>query len=245
MNIKTASALALGSVVLTLVATALFLWVNNSDTPTVSAQEVVSRACEGTAGLGSYDLISTMKIEEDGVSIEGTMTVKVSVEGKDFQAETTYPDGSRREGIRVDDVDYERPHALGDGWAVSKAKFADVTAYLGHLGSSPACPELTNVTRKEEEELDGVKVTVYTAIDAAGLDKAALEKMDTSFDGERHAKAHKYWIDGSGLMVQYWEDRYTLSQYDGSRALLRFTFTTKISGVGEANVITAPVIPQP
>ena len=243
MNIKTASAFLLGVAVIGMAG--LVVWFVSRDAPPVSAQEVVERACEGTAGFGSYDLISTMKIEEDGVPIEGTMTVKVSVEGKDFQAETTYPDGSRREGIRVDDVDYERPHALGDGWAVSKAKFADVTAYLGHLGSSPACPELTNVTRKEEEELDGVKVTVYTAIDAAGLDKAALEKMDTSFDGERHAKAHKYWIDGSEMMVQYWEDRYTLSQYDGSRALLRFTFTTKISGVGEPNIITAPVVGSP
>ena len=224
---------------------ALFFWPDLDDEPQVSAQEAVERACADTVDLDSYDLLTTMKIEQDGLALDGSLTLKVSVEGKDFQMENIDPEGRKNEAIRVDGVDYEKPNPWGDGWAVSKTTFADVTAFLGHLGESPACPELGPVTRKGEEEIDGVKVTVYTATDAAGLDKAALEKMDTSFDGERHAKEHKYWIDESGLMVRYWEDRYTLSQYEGSRALLRFTFTTKISGVGEANTITAPTIPQP
>ena len=133
---------------------------------------------------------------------------------------TTYPDGRRREGIRVDDVDFERPHALGDGWAVSKAKFEDANRLSrASWFVSETCPELTNVTRTPGGGVGWRKGDcAYTAIDEAGLDKAALEKMDTSFDGERHAKEHKYCIDESGLMVRYWQDRYTLSQYEGSRA---------------------------
>ena len=218
----------------------LFFWGSNRDSPTVSAQEVVARACDGMAGLDSYDMITTMKMEQTGVPLDGTTTVKASVDGKDFQTSFTFPDGSMVEAIRVGDVDYERFTPGEAGWEVSKTEFTDITTPLEHLGGSPVCPVLSNVTLKGEEELDGVKVTVYTSEDINGVEKRDLENLGSSFEGEKHAKSHKYWVDGRGILVKYWEDRYTFAQFGADNAMTRFTFTTKFSGVGEANTITTP-----
>ena len=96
---------------------------------------------------------------------------------------------------------------------------------------------------KGEDELDGVKVTVYTSGDTAGVEKDALDDVDSSFQGLKHASIHEYWVDGNGLLVQHREDRYTLSQYNGGRTILRYVTLATFLDVGEPNVITAPTIP--
>ena len=218
----------------------LFFWESNRDSPTVSAQEVVARACEGMAELDSYDMIVTMKVEQDGVPIDGTFTVKTRLAGKDFQTSFAYPDGGVSEAIRVGDMDYERSTPGEAGWRVSRTKFTSPTTYLEQLGVSPLCPDLSDVTQKGEEQLDGVKVTVYTTGDINGVEKEDLEELDSSFEGVKHASKYKYWVNEQGLLVQHWEDRYTFARAGEDSTMMRFTSTAKFSGVGEANTITAP-----
>ena len=218
----------------------LFFWESNQDSPTVSAQEVMARACEGMARLDSYDMIVTMKVEQDGVPIDGTFTVKTRLAGKDFQTSFAYPDGGVSEAIRVGDMDYERFTPGEAGWRVSKTKFTDLTTHLEQLGVSPLCPDLSEVTQKGEEQLDGVKVTVYTAGDIDGVEKEDLEDLPSSFKGMKHASKHKYWVNERGLLVQHWKDLYTFARAGEDSTMMRFTSTAKFSSVGEANTITAP-----
>ena len=241
MSIKIASALAFG-VVIGMVA--LFVWLGNRDTPAVSAQETVEGVCSDMANLDSYDFIVTVKAEQDGVSFPETLTIKASISGKDYQTSITADDDgnqSASEGIKVGDMSYER--TTGNPWRISEAPFQDIVSHLGQLGASPVCPDLNNVTWKGEEELDGVKVNVYTSGDTSGVEKDALDDVDSSFQGLKHVSVHDYWVDGNGLLVQHREDRYTLSQHEGGRTVLRFLTLATFLDVGEPNVITAPAIP--
>ena len=103
-------------------------------------------------------------------------------------------------------MDYERFTPGEAGWRVSKTKFTDLTTHLEQLGVSPMCPDLSEVTQKGEEQLDGVKVTVYTAGDIDGVEKEDLEDLPSSFKGMKHASKHKYWVNERGLLVQHWKD---------------------------------------
>ena len=244
MNIKTASAFLLGVAVIGMAG--LVVWFVSRDAPSVSAQEVVERACAGMADVDSYDFIVTVKAEQGGVPFPETLTIKASISGKDYQTSITADDDgnqSASEGIKVGDMSYER--TTGNPWRISEAPFQDIVSHLGQLGDSPVCPDLNNVTWKGEEELDGVKVTLYTSGDTSGVEKDALDDVDSSFQGLKHVSVHEYWVDSNGLLVQHREDRYTLSKHDGGSTLLRFLTLARFLDVGEPNIITAPVVGSP
>ena len=235
---------AVGVGVMAIAFASLFLWWSGEDAPTVSAQAIVDRACAGTADLDSYDMLTIMKMEQDGVALEGEQVLKISIEDKDFEWQVVdTSDGAMNEAIRVGGVGYER-FAEDEPWRTSKTSFSDVTTPLDHLGTTPVCPDLgKDVKLVGEETLHGEKVTVYTAEDYDGVTKADLEKLDSSFEGVKHAKSHKYWVNGQGHLVQYWEDRYSFSQGpDGDYTMLRFTFTTNFFEIGQPNTITAPSV---
>ena len=198
------------------------------------------------ANLDSYDFIVTVKAEQGGVPFPETLTIKASISGKDYQTSITADDDgnqSASEGIKVGDMSYER--TTGNPWRISEAPFQDIVSHLGQLGASPVCPDLNNVTWKGEEELDGVKVTLYTSGDTSGVEKDALDDVDSSFQGLKHVSVHEYWVDSNGLLVQHREDRYTLSKHDGGSTLLRFLTLARFLDVGEPNIITAPVVGSP
>lgn len=216
----------------------------------------LDRACVGMAGLDSFDLATSMDVEseEDGSLIELTHTIEVSQEGTDFQSVLIASDGSRAETyeyIRVGDVDYYRFN--GGDWQVSGGKFTEPVHYLDHLGDTPLCPDLSHANRIGEEEMDGVHVVVYVeeledVRYTPSNDGTPIEKDTQSpdFNGTVDDRSLKYWVDSQGLLVRYWEDRYTFSRLDGfdqEGLTQRFTFTTTFSGVGEANTITAPNVP--
>ena len=84
---------------------------------------------------------------------------------------------------------------------------------------------------------------MYTSGDLSGVEKDALDEVDSSFEGEKHVSVHEYWVDASGQLVQHGEDRFTLVQYEGSRSVLRYLTLARFLDVGEPNIITAPAIP--
>ena len=235
------SASVLGAVAIG--AVALFLWLDNRDAPMVSAQEVVQTACGALAKIDSYDFIASVKAEQDGVAFPDTLTVKASISGNDYQVSFSAGSDNTSEGIKVGDKGYVRSTAGGNVWEVSEAPLQDIVSQLRHLGDSPICPDLSNVTWKADEELEGEKVTVYTSGDLSGVEKDALDEVDSSFAGEKHVSVHEYWVDASGLLVQHREDRFTLVQYEGSRSVLRYLTLARFLDVGEPNTITAPAIP--
>ena len=241
MGIRIASLLTFGIVAIGMVA--LFVWLDNRNTPPVSAQETVQRVCGDMDNIDSYDFIASVKAEQDGVVFPDTMTFKASVSGKDYQMSYTVGSDNSSEFIKVGDMGYTRSSVDGNIWEVSKSDLQDIAPQLSALGDSPVCPEITNVLWKGEEELDGVKVTVYTSGDTSGVEKTALNDVDGSFQGLKHASNHEYWVDGNGLLVQHREERHTLSQHDGNRTVLHFFTLATFSGVGEPNTITAPTIP--
>ena len=246
MNIKIASASLLGMVTMALASLSCSAEEPASTAtpiPQASAQEVVESACDHMEGVDSYDFMASVKAEQDGVPFPDALTVEASVSGKDYQISFTGGDGSTSEGIWVGNKGYTRSTAGGNVWEVSAAPLENIVSQLSQLGDSPVCPDLSNVSLKGEDELDGVKVTVYTSGDTAGVEKDALDDVDSSFQGLKHASIHEYWVDGNGLLVQHREDRYTLSQYNGGRTILRYVTLATFLDVGEPNVITAPTIP--
>ena len=121
--------------------------------------EVVQTACGALAKIDSYDFIASVKAEQDGVAFPDTLTVKASILGNDYQVSFSAGADNTSEGIKVGDKGYVRSTAGGNVWEVSEASLQDVISQLRHLGDSPICPDLSNVTWKAEEELDGEKVT--------------------------------------------------------------------------------------
>ena len=239
MNIKIAAALTLGIVVLA--GGALFFWPDLDNEPEASAQAAVGSACTNMDKVESYDILTTTKITGDNAPL-GNVTIKARVSGDNYHAEFSAPGYEADEYIRVGGDSYERVAAYGTGWALSSASFRDIDSNLGILGDSPICPDLTQVLRKGEEELNGIKVTRYTSGDTSGSEKAALDALDETFEGSKVVDLHDYWIDASGQLVQHRHEYYSLSQYRGDRQANNVVMLSTFSEVGLPNTITAPTL---
>ena len=248
MNIKIAAALTLGIVVLA--GGALLFWPDLDDEPPASAQEVVESACESLEKARSYDMSATLKGSGNGVPWPA-FTFKAQVSGSDYQSSLRATDGSGEDIIRIGDTDYDRSlitdgsgGIIDEGWRTSDTKLRDVDSWLGALGDSPACPDLSNVLYLGDEQLDGVKVSHYASGDTDGSQKKALDALDSTYEGLKIVEAHEYWVNVDGHLVQHRLGLHSLSQGSGfERRNLSSIMLTKFLDIGEPNVITAPTIP--
>ncbi len=208
-----------------------------SDTADVSAQ-VVADACTKTTSATHIDL-STTHIGKSltGGGEDSTAEVKVRLAGPDFHYAGQSSDGqpfTTAEAIYLDGVGYGR---VEDGpWEVAHDIDAKNLARMLSLqpaadGSWSLCPQVTNIEKVGPETLDGVATTHYTALDEEFTKSG---KTDVYIGVTLH-----YWLDEEGLLVQFQMD---VEHQHGDQAVLNRT-TTKVSGVGEPNVITAPTLP--
>ena len=246
MRVRTALVFVLGIVVLA--GGALFFWPDLDDEPPASAQVVVESACESLEKARSYDMSATLKGSGNGVPWPA-FTFKAQVSGSDYQSSLRATDGSGEDIIRIGDTDYERSlitdgsgGVIDEGWQISNTKLRDVDSWLGALGDSPICPDVSDVLYLGEEQLDGVKVSHYASGDVDGSQKKALDALESTYEG--HVEVHEYWVNVDGQLVQHRLEIHSLSQGPGvERRVTSAIGFTKFLNVGEPNVITAPTIP--
>ena len=92
-----------------------------------------------------------------------------------------------------------------------------------------------------DEIIDGVAVTRYTFSVDHDLELEALEAGD--YDSYDYIAEDDWdvWLDSTGAMVQ--TKRSIVYRSDEGEVVATSELTSRISGIGEPNVITAPDIP--
>ena len=194
--------------------------------------------CNQMIQIEHYDLSASVKGSSDGVPWGESPTLKASAADDDYQAITTAENGETYDFIRVGDVGYVRDSRSGNAWKLAGGPLRDIDEFLGDLGDSPICPELTEVTWKGEEELNGIKVTLYTSGEGA----SALDDVDSDFRGSEKDSSHEVWVDGSGQLAQHRHSLYELSQDDEGNGTAHTVVLSTFLDVGEPNTITAPMV---
>ncbi len=218
------------------VAMALLLGRGTASTPDVSAQ-VVADACTKTTSATHIDL-STTHIGKSltGGGADSTAEAKIRIAGPDFHYAAQTSDGqpfTTAEAIYLDGVVYGR---VEDGpWEVAHDIDSKNLARMLSLqpaadGSWDLCPQVTNIEKLGPEMLDGVATTHYKSV--------SEEFTKAGKDDVYIGVTLRYWLNEEGLLVQFQMD---VEHHHGDQAVLNRT-TTKVSGVGEPNVITAPTV---
>ena len=232
MSIKIASALTLGIVVLA--GGALFFWPDLDDEPQASAQEVVESACAKAVATDYFDLAVHMEATEGGMESDYGYTAKVGVAGVDFQLEVRgfIDRPMHADGIYVGGKGYTRE---ADGvWQVEPAASTTLLALFGATPTADGwsiCPDLAKAEKGGTEVVQGSPATRYTvSVSIDALPNSAKEHIvHTQWD---------VWVDETGQLVQV-----RRTETHPTEPTTITTQTTVISGVGETNVITAPVVP--
>ena len=243
------------------VALGIVLWLSPWDPPGVTAQEVLESACDKTASALEFDMTVSLDLPGNYShpldNERDVWEIKASISGADYHQTlhlTEIPIFG--EAIFVGGVAYFREsERQGEGaWAVVDVKdLVHPTNWLGFDpsgeqttrvgGENPLCPVLKNLTKVGEEAIDGAQTTRYTAtetIDALWDQPDETLKIFNTFD---------YWIDAGDQLVQtrlvsvHPAEQHARGQ-EPTSAMQRAEIVTKVTGVGEANTITAPNVGQ-
>ncbi len=155
------------------------------------------------------------------------------------------------EAIFADGKAYSRvTEQQGEGkWERDTSKTVTDSLVAGKLGlgslseGNIVCPELHNTSKVGTETIEGTKTTRYH--DSYSIDQAKYIFPDEKERAGRTFVVHHawdFWIDSTGLLVQVKKvDSYPPLEGHSERQV--FEEVTTISGVGETNTITAPVVP--
>ena len=247
VNIKTASTLALGAVVISMAG--LALWMSLRDSP-ASAQEIVQNACAKFGKVDAYDLTSrVVSYETIGVGPEelyNEWSGKGEFDGGNYRVESQEVTGEHREVgyIRVGDVGYERFTSQGNVWKEMDRKLGDWIGLVQGLGSNPLCPTATDYRDLGSTTLNGEAVKRYTDAPVTGGQAYSLEELkEVPADGEGRRNTVEFWVNGNGELVQVYGTLWGgYTDDDGVPVRWRITHTTSFFNLGEPNVITAPTL---
>ncbi len=161
-----------------------------------------------------------------------SMVAEMRVSGQNYHLVATFDDGAVGEVIRIDETVYIRDGT--EPWEMESRR-SDIPFPLSR---DAICPDLTNYTELGQEVLDdGTRVRRFAASTAArAVDGGRVSSAPTTEDWE-------LWIDPTGRLVQATTSS-TLLPTEGDPRV-RHGQVVEFSGIGEANVITAPVVPTP
>lgn len=252
------SALALAALAVALAVTAAWWFSVRAPVPTGSAQEAIGKACEDLTAAGTYD--ATVRISGEnskfGEYNNTVIVIETNVSGADHQGTLTVTEG---EGVGdyakyvfVDGTYYYRDYTPGQPqeWSIDEGSPIIGVVPLSFLGANPICPDVEALTDREwaaynalgEEQVNGVGAQHFADSDPLGPVGAVEGSMPLGTI--KHDYRHHFWIDNAGSLVQAKVEFLTLFQsVEGAppqEAKGDYLFT--ISGVGEPNVITAPML---
>ena len=191
-----------------------------------------------------YDFVATLTGHSEATGsfdpkpVNTVMDVRVS--GKDIHVDLTDKDGEA-EGIYVDGAFYERPK---DGeWVETEINPEiggfDLKGYLdyrvGYGGSSDniLCPDIGAAVVVGEETIGDVSAVHYQLVDTAV--GAYGDPHPQPFPG--YDMTWDFWLDDTGLLLK----SQLLQTITGRPEAIRGETTIVISGIGDPNIIEAPL----
>ena len=234
MNIKTASVLALGVSVIALAGMAV--WLSLQDTPQASAQQV-AQACEKAMASPYFDLYHVTTGKPIGGEINETLEVKARVANGDYHLTAQWETGPTMEAVYMGGVGYS--HLDNDPWQLERSidsgflnRHFDITVTA--QGWS-ICPDLSFGEKVGADMLDGAPMTRYMSNIDVSIPLNDKNTWDEYLERD-------YWVDETGQLAQV---RVVKTNPDAGKDAVGSIVTkvTKIIGVGETNVITAPSLP--
>ena len=245
MNIRIATAFLLGLATMSLASLSCSAEEpapTATPAPQASAQ-VLEQACAKVTASSHFDLVQTVTRKPlDGGESDGTEST-LHVAGAEYHWTRESYDGTKFEGIYAGGVGYRRDgsspwveHKTLDHQSTAGSFGVDFTAQGWSI-----CPQLDLaedkgwVEKMGEENLDGVTTTVY----ATSHDVVAPSPTDANYTIN---VALHFWVDETGQLVQFRNvQRFPPSPVESIPGFT-VSIVTKVSGVGEENVITAPVL---
>ena len=229
----------LGVLAALLVALAGAVWLPQwGSAPEVSAQEAVQSACERMEQVDSYD-ISVRHPATDGER-DLILIVDFKVSGNDYEGSWTV-DGEAEPYVRFMRVGGVNYMNQGQGWELYEHTFLEINQMFP-AGDSLPCPEVGDLRNVGTETLNGVLVKHYN--DASQGDTTAGQPNSAGTPtGVHPSKAADFWVDKSGQIVQLARNIPITKQTATGSEEATIQVVSTFSGVGQANVITAPVVP--
>ena len=224
--------LALGTAT---IALAVF-WLTTRGTPETHAQQV-SEACEKAMASPYFDLYHTTTGKPIGGEINERLEAKVSVANADYHLTAKWETGPTMESVYTGGVGYARLD--NDPWQLERSidsgflnRHFDITVTA--QGWS-ICPNLSFAEKVGAEMLDGAPMTRYMSNIDVSIPLNDKNTWDEYLERD-------YWVDETGQLAQV---RVVKTNPDAGKDAVGSIVTkvTKIIGVGETNVITAPSLP--
>ena len=207
----------------------------------ISAQEIVEESCSRMDAVNDFDVTTQVSSYEPGdppVLLKGVINAEVS--GDDFRAVMTLSSEGTVLGTievrRVNDNSYYREN---DGpWRTDIPATGSDFPY----SRDSLCPDLGEVAQVGEETIDGVPVNRYFF--SVDQDLGPVGNVDDSGSPDNTVGTDEnwdVWVDDTGVLVQTKQS--ILIHADGGGLEGSSEFVSKVSGIDEPNVITAPDIP--
>ena len=231
----------------------------------IAAPRTEPNACDRKY-TGHYDVRVTNVVTDELAGITRSIFTEHVIAGDDFHEKTwnsVYgnPDVPPQwEQIVVDGVVYERDRTVGQDWSMWRADQKPYSSFLSRdwrrsLGPNPICPQLLDFEHIEDVMLNGAIVGRYelrssneerTIEDSdAPLTDWILQQMNDPSNPRRTLLNLELWIDEGGQLVQYREALHTAINAPDEKFDFTIDNLIEISGVGEANIITAPSVDVP
>ena len=236
-------------------------WVFFKSSQDATGQEFVEIACDKAEVTEYFDMVVTgnyparQEWQGEGLGPRVIWERKISVAGNDVRSEhrvVSKPEdteflGGLKEEVYVGGKLY-RLFEDGSGrtkWELVPHAYPaeSITSIYTGTGdwqnADVLCPSFDKIQKLGAETLDGVSTTRYqygsTFEQRYGFPGAPLIVWDETYN---------YWVDETGVIVQIKkvaDYRANDREEFGDGAV--YTTVTKISGIGEPNTITAPVVP--
>ena len=226
--------------------------------PEASAQEVVQNACNNVQIARSYDVNSTVVTPPqvwDGPGATSTSwTITTNFSGEDFYMSAHAPDvPAAFEFIFKDGVVYYRQgEQQGEGeWGTKDREWAKAIALgvgldLDAQGST-LCPTAVNndrFTRQGKSTVGSVQTRHFRNTFSVDRSVSGVASSTRASGGSTALVEHHtwdYWVDSNGQLVRI---LHTIDNVLLPGTTQRHTtrVDSTISGVGEANIITVPVV---
>ena len=207
-----------------------------------ASEQIVADACAKAVSTDYFDLTVSMKstsliVNEDRNQIEAYFDASLSVAGNDYQVELQGLMASPIDGhgIYVDGVGYSRAESTEE-WKLEDSLTPTLLSYLGATLTEDVwsiCPDSENAEKVGPSYVRGMNTTLYSWRFSRD-DSPDSEPLNyTTYQWD-------FWVDETGQLVQL-ERTETYRGLDG-RPTSASKWTTIISGVGEPNTITSPVL---
>ena len=213
--------------------------IGKGQAPQVSAQELLFNACERTAET-DFDVLMTIHGGFDDTIT--TVTYDVQVSGEDIYMQVTVGE-LMGEILYVDGVRYVREP--GGAWVVEPRGRASVSGMLGGFESplesdNSLCPEIGPGARVGEKTVSEVGEDHYrlTATGVGAPDGPTGRVDENTYISPGQDMTWDYWLNEDGQLLKMQQ----LITLTGKTDAGQVAITTVISGVGEPNTITAPVV---